>query len=320
MINEIKQQKNQVNPEQNIRSSKAPSAQAPKPYVPAPSVPRSAVSLAAAAGLPADKLSASIVSFARFFSLPLKPQILANIRSQAFVQQNPLQQPLLQQPSQTAQPASYREVFSSSTFTASLAASAAESKGVELTIKGLELYAQAIDPDKENSHDGERQHKQQNREQNEQDLNAENIKKMALENAENNPLLEIMNRLPGKGGQRWIVFPLDFSKDDKDFKVSMRILLNENKISNRATCMALDVSQDKDKRWVFVMDSANEKLTRLTIYHHHELQADNISSLKNELSGFLEIPAEHIFIKQNTSHFPYEASHADNISLIDEAV
>ena len=52
-------------------------------------VKQTAASLASASGLPADKLSASIISFARFFSLPLKPNILAAIRRQAFLPESP---------------------------------------------------------------------------------------------------------------------------------------------------------------------------------------------------------------------------------------
>jgi hypothetical protein len=33
-----------------------------------------------------DKLSASIITFARFFSLPIKPESMAAIRRQAFTQ------------------------------------------------------------------------------------------------------------------------------------------------------------------------------------------------------------------------------------------
>ena len=48
------------------------------------SAPRSVLSLINSLKLPPDKLSASIVSFARFFSLPLKTEQLAEIRRQAF--------------------------------------------------------------------------------------------------------------------------------------------------------------------------------------------------------------------------------------------
>ncbi len=47
--------------------------------------PRSALMRALnTSGLPADKISSSIISFARFFSLPLKPELMAAIRRQVF--------------------------------------------------------------------------------------------------------------------------------------------------------------------------------------------------------------------------------------------
>ncbi|MCL2265783.1 MAG: hypothetical protein FWC22_07050, partial [Treponema sp.] len=84
MINGINQQKVQVKTEQSVKNPK-PLTQNAKPAAPSAGI-RSAVSLAAASGLPPDKLSASIVTFAKFFSLPLKPQVLADIRRQALSQ------------------------------------------------------------------------------------------------------------------------------------------------------------------------------------------------------------------------------------------
>ena len=341
---------------------------------PASNTPRSATSLSAALGLPQDKLSSAIISFARFFSLPLKPQLLANLRRYA-----------LAPPSQNANQASTTvNVTAAKTVLAnanvagnanasltaekihqavSLSAAAAESKGVELTREGLESYTEAVDPESRRQGD-DRQRRRRNREQDEhaektslkseavkksqygessssQIFSADGLKKMYLESAEQNPLLEILNRLPCKNGQRWIVLPFDFIEDDKKFSISMRVLLDDERSLNRAVCMALDIIESvnvesasehdgtqeqlsgeatSERRWLFVTESVNDKLLRISVYLQGELSQKSHPMLKSELSDLFNIPAEHINIINRTEPFPYEASFAENFSSIDEAV
>jgi hypothetical protein len=345
----------------------------------ASNTPRSAASFSAALGLPQDKLSSAIISFARFFSLPLKPQLLANLRRFA-----------LTPPSQDANqfsaatkvaeananaaktvPANVNAAESTNvSLTAektrqavSLSAAAAESKGVELTQKGLESYTEAVDPESRRQGD-DRQRRRRNREQDEhteknslksegvkksqygessssQLFSADSLKKMSLEYAEQNPLLDILNRLPCKNGQRWIVLPFDFIEDDKKFNVSMRVLLDDEHSINRAVCMALDIIESanvesaeehdsmqeqlsgeatSERRWLFVTESVNDKLLRVSVYLQGEPSQKSHSKFKSELSNLFNIPAEHINIISRTEHFPYEASFAENFSSIDEAV
>jgi hypothetical protein len=368
MIDKINQQKNIS--EISARNTETVKAQSStntaKPSAsPASNTPRSAASLAAVLGLPQDKLSSSIISFARFFSLPLKPQLLADLRRSAFAS-----------PSQTANQASAAKANPANTnatgdtnpslatektrYALSLSAASAESKGVELSPKGLESYAQAVDPDSRRQ-DEEGRRRRRNREQDEQtektslkteavkkpqygessspQLTADGLKKMFLEYAEQNPLIEILNRLPCKNGQRWIVLPFDFTKDGKKYSVSMRVMLEERSL-NRAVCMALDIVESEniepdaehsmqerssgeannERRWLFVTESANDKPVKISVYLQGELSLKSQSRFKRELSNLFKISSEHINIKNRTEPFPYEASFADNFSLVDEAV
>ena len=325
-------------------------------------VPRSAASLSASLGLPQDKLSSSIISFARFFSLPLKPQLLADLRRYALA-------PPSQNANQSSATANAAGDTNASLTTEktrqafSLSAAAAESKGVELSPKGLESYAEAVDPESRRQ-DGDRQRRRRNREQDEhaektslksegvkksqygensssQLFSADGLKKISLESAEQNPLLEILNRLPCKNGQRWIVLPFDFIENDKKFNVSMRVLLDDKHSLNSAVCMALDILEsvnvesasehdgtqeqlsgeaNHERRWLFVMESVNDKPLRVSVYLQGELSQKDHSMFKSELSNLFKIPAEHINIINRTEPFPYEASFAENFSSIDEAV
>jgi len=349
----------------------------------ASNMPRTAAALSAALGLPQDRLSSAIISFARFFSLPLKPQLLANLRRFALAppSQNANQSSAAE--AARANAAAAKTVFTNANTAAtlvaegtnaslstektrqavSLSAAAAESKGVELTREGLESYAEAVDPESRRQSD-DRQRRRRNREQDDnaeknslkteavkksqykessspQPFTADSLKKMFLENAEQAPLLEILNRLPCKNGQRWVVLPFDFIKDDKKFSVSMRVLLDDEHSIDRAVYMALDILENRniesapehdntheqssgeaasERRWLFVMESVNEKPLRVSVYLQGDLSKKSHSKFKSELSNLFKMPAEHINIVNRTEPFPYEASFTENFSSIDEAV
>ncbi|MCL2179811.1 MAG: hypothetical protein FWB83_01660 [Treponema sp.] len=305
--------------------------------------PQSAASLAASAGLPADKISASVVSFARFFSLPLKPQVLADIRKAAFppqalsqsALQSAQQSTLRAMPHQSAQPvlagagqeaslAAIKTAFEKAREAVLLSVAAAESKGVELNQKALDHYTEAVDPRQNSDQRRQKDHNDHGEKTNKklEKISADNLKKTAGDFLEKDLLLNILNKLPGKNGQRWIVIPFDFSDDGIEYRVSMRILLENDE---RAAGMALDIyTVDKDQgldannRRLFVFESADNRLMRLTVYLQSENQKKNHSQFINDLSQVLEIPVDRISVKISDESFPYEG--ADQFASVDEAV
>ena len=322
------------------KSSASASATAPPPLLPA--VPRSVSAMIASAGLPADKLSASIISFARFFSLPIKPELMASIRRQAFAPQSQAAQP--ENAPEPGPAAKGREALS-------LAASAAEGKGVELHPKGLEAFAEAIDPDWQKRQEGDgrqRGRRNKNGEREEEKapsktapVTASAVEEMALGSAQNDPLLAVLNKLPGKNGQRWIVLPFSFSENGREFRVSLRILLETGQAANSAACMALDVAEygaeyggaeyggaensTSLRRWLFVIEAANgsaKKLSAnsLTVHIQPELPQKALAQISRELANLLEIPQERVFVKNRTESFPLESGRADQLRSVDEAV
>ncbi|MDR1870179.1 MAG: hypothetical protein LBQ82_09380 [Treponema sp.] len=315
---------------QNVSSKIQAQTQAAKPSASLPPVsPRSISSLIAAAGLPSDKLSASIVSFARFFSLPLKPELMAAIRRQAFAPLPQQTQPTAAENASGASAAKNREALS-------LAAATAESKGVELNPKGLEAFAEAVDPDWQKRQESEsRRRGRRNKNENEREdektqsktgaITADGLKELALESAEKASLLAILNRLPGKNG-RWIVLPFSFSENGRDFFVSLRILLETEQFSSNAVCMALDIAEGSEKQWLFVMEAASgsaQKLSfnRLTVHVQPELPSASLPSFIRELSQVLDIPPERVSVKNRKESFPFESGYGgDTLCAIDEAV
>jgi hypothetical protein len=305
--------------------SKAPPSSVPQAAV------RSISSLISAAGLPGDRLSGSIVSFARFFSLPLKAEVLKNIRQQAFEATPNASLPETTPAAEDSEPKS--EIVLNKKEALSLAAASAEGKGVELQPEGLEEYARAVDPDwrRRDSGQGDQRGKRK-RDDGEKDeaplqktaISAAGLEKMALEGAGKDPLLAILNRLPGKDGKRWVVLPFDFSDNGREFKVSLRVLLESGKTANRADCMALDIAirdiaegGKTDKRLLFVLEPAN----RLSVWLRPEISKKEQAELVRELSALSGIAPGRIFIKTQTEPFPFEAGRGnDLLRSIDEAV
>jgi len=321
-------------PEPPVRNTATSKPSPPSAIKQDAAVPRSASALIAAAGLPSDKLSASIISFARFFSLPLKPELMATIRRQALAQ--PQSQPTAAENAPDLKPADLAAAKNREAL--SLAAAAAESKGIELHPKGLEAFAEAVDPDWQKRHDhGEREHGRRNKNHQQEEENAPGktspitatgLKEMALNAAEQNPLLAILNRLPDKNGRRWIALPFNFSEGGKEFRVSLRILLEaDNQTSHMAaTNVAVDIVEtsetETERSWLFALDAANGlPANRLAVYLQPELLPKAHAPLARELSALLGIPLERISIKNRTESFPGESGDADEfLRPINEAV
>ncbi|GHV94220.1 hypothetical protein AGMMS50293_05400 [Spirochaetia bacterium] len=276
---------------------------------------RSVPALLASLGLPADRLSASIVPAAKFFALPLEPALLAQIRRQALA-------------AGTAPQAE----------TLSLAAAAAADKGVELSRAGLEDYAAAlettpIDPDSQEGQNPEMQEGQQGRRNPERRrsqeradpeiaaiANPQTLKETVLAMAGQNPLLDILNRLPGKNGQRWLVFPFNFMDQGDEYRVSLKILLGEHEtghLAGRTGCLTLEITKSgRDKRrWLFVLDRAGGKNLHITVYLQPAYSKKALKSLVQEIAQCLEISPDGISIQNYKESFSFMAENRDDVLL-----
>ena len=285
-----------------------------------PNIPRSIASLISSLNLPKDKLSANLLSFARFFSVPMKPELMAEIRRQAFSPQATVQNIAVQKMAEKLQDASLIDKTRS---TLLLAATAAESKGVELSSKGLEYFAEAIDPEwEERQKDGQskdKQNKDQDKQEENEKINGAVLQRKAGEVEENSPLLSIMNKLLNKDGKRWIVNSFEFNQGGRDFRVSMRVLMD----GDNAVFTALDITEPyNDNRYSFSLEFTNNKVSKLCMYLKD--QKDKFSGLQNkhikELAALFEIPAENVFIKNGYENFVEAEYGESHFSFIDEAV
>ena len=333
---------------QNPPTIKAPTAKSPTvkaPTVKAPTVKTPSMPALPAAGsqwaAQGDRLSSAILSFARFFSLSLKPETTATIRRQVFASMPTQPQPDHAKAATTdAAPeaaAKHREALS-------LAAAAALGKGVELSPKALEAYAAAIDPtfpDRRGSggqgrRDGRRDTRTSPAEGQTGEkpaappltspITAADLREAVLKSAAEDPVLATLNRLPGKNGRRWIVLPFAFGKDG-EFHVSMRVLLEgDNPAECRASRMVIDIARyDTTGHWLFAAEWQKGALAGLSVFVQPEQSPKARAQLADELSRLMELPAERVCVRDYPGSFPCEsldtAQIANNLlHSIDEVV
>jgi hypothetical protein len=150
-----------------------------------------------------------------------------------------------------------------------LAAAAAAGKGVALRDEALSAYASAIDPAARDSGQSGGEQKSgghgggQSFSEKRKDLSAfSEIPALAKEIKALSGVVDsrwtLLNRLPGKDGAFWMVFPLNYSADGVDFDITLRLLLeNQGGIPLRAMRLAVDIISAGGRR-LFVLDKPGE--------------------------------------------------------------
>jgi hypothetical protein len=258
--------------------------------------------------LPGDEFSASVLSFAKFFSLPLDGPFLGKIRQKALAGQGG-SPPGRGRDSPPAPGSQFREALA-------LAAIASSAKGFELSPQALAAYARSLlhgsppedgeaeAPAKEAEvpagreaegsavaeRPGERgsgEHKAPEKET----PDGPRIRKLAL--AAQDPLLETLNGAPGKDGSRWIVLP--FSLEGLD--ICLRILL----AGSRACLMGLDI-RDGEGAWRFIAhpdvpgggDDGEAPPWSLEVSRSPAPAKGRAKALERGLAEFLGLPREKI--------------------------
>jgi hypothetical protein len=305
--------------------------------------PQTLLHLAHTLGLPQDNLSASIISFVRYFSLPLNPGLLAQIRRDSFSST----------PEESARteddPALKSRESESPRTAAALAAAAAAAKGVKLNRGALEKYAAAADPeypanrpesrdraaDSGGNSGGGGSHGSGGREQGEENrpaspggkrrtgaaltagdaAGADTLRDKILHAGERDPLLDLLNRLPGKNGQRWIVIPFSVAGETGEFRVSLRLLLHEVPPGGYPGRLALDISGGGKNglHWLFVFDKPAEGDPRLQVRLWPPEGKKRLDFFKKELSRLFLFHPKQISVQNDGEFSVFAMDCRDNV-------
>ena len=173
---------------------------------------------AAALGFPKDPLSVAILAFARFFSLSPDSALLGALRREIIASLK------------SSSPADTKEkaVLEAE----ALAAVIARDKGVVLSSEALERYARFLMPPAftgEKKEPGNENDEMPGRDKDrkysrEEVPGPEELEAIAGEQGKQDSLFDILNHLPGKDGQYWMVFPFKINIRGTELDVFLRIL------------------------------------------------------------------------------------------------
>jgi hypothetical protein len=163
---------------------------------------------------------------------------------------------------------------------------------------------------------------------------AESLRGKMLRAEGQNPLVSLMNRLPGKTGQRWVVLPFSFEDQGRDFAVTLRILLTPQASAAgfQAERMALEITGEKQRRnpypsrrnpypwrWLFIADNPPGGRLHLTgsfwPARAEKKAAKVLRALEEELAGLLGIEAEQVQIRED-EEFPPLSPDSRNEALL----
>jgi hypothetical protein len=317
----------------------------PPPAAGSRGLPKTLAGLAQTLGLPRDSLSAAILSFARYFSLPLNPGLVAKIRRES----------LSAVPAEAPQDEALSPRGPEARNTAAFAAAAAASKGLELSREGLKAYAAAIDPGYPEKHSGDSagnpgadsgqnsggstgggdsgpgNHKNGEAEDDPRQnakaaspggldrgglIGPDTLREKILEIEGQNPLLDLLNRVPGKNGERWITLPFAFTQGGREYRVSLRIHLTAPRAELSPGCLVMDISGGpRDKpvlRRRFIYDTLSGG-PRLQARFWPPEDKGTLRSLQKELSQLFPLQMTHINLKNDEEYNSFVKVFPDDI-------
>ncbi|MDR2618717.1 MAG: hypothetical protein LBC62_07590 [Treponema sp.] len=234
---------------------------------------------AAALGLPQDALSGALLAFARFFSIPFNRETLSGLRREVL-------------DAGASLPGAGRQ--RGKTEAEALAAAAGTDKGVRLSREALETFAGFLSepwtPDSGGSFSGqgENDNSEERREpawdRCPQPEELRNLFERCMNSSEQNGLLGLLNRIPGKNGQQWVVWPFKICVKGIDLSVLFRLLIRKPLYSTPYPAegrLIADIAGPK-RRWRFVLDKNSREQLKVDISVFPEMSPGGLKSLEQE--------------------------------------
>ena len=215
-------------------------------------------------GFPRDSLSAALLVFARFFSLSPTPALIGQLRREILAS------------GKASSPGTGGEKAAMEA--EALASSAAADKGVALSSEAMEHYAGFFVPPASASLDEE-----ENPKNREEVPDPQELQNIAEEEAQKDSLLDLLNCIPGKNGQYWMVFPFTVTIKGTELRVFIRILKRE--LPDKNEQLIVDISGAK-RQWRCFLKKNGEKL-RADIQVYPECSPRGLIFLQKEAERFL---------------------------------
>jgi hypothetical protein len=299
-------QQNQASPLPTLAQVKVP-APAGVPPAPTPLAGAEIFKAAAAAlGLPQDALSNALLSFTRFFSITPETTLLTNLRKEVLM-------------SGSSSPKTAKEKAAMES--RALAASAAFDKGVSLSKECLDEYA-AVPGGSDFS--GDQKRRKNDSFNQKEEPKADDVKKLFEDSGQmegEKHFLDFMNRIPGKNGQRWIVWPFNYCSGDTELSVLVRILIKEpvnqqSRAKNAGGLILADIAGPK-RKWHFIFDKNGEGKLTVNLYVFPGFPNGELKSLQLEMDRtFKHLAPQTEFHIQNDEEPPFPATELDGGTLL----
>ena len=220
---------------------------------------------AAIMGLPKDSLSVVLLAFARFFSMPVTPELVKTIRREI------LESGKGSSPKTGPEKASLEAE--------AMARVSAKDKGIVLSVEALERYTGYFG----SGDSGNRGRREvPNRDEN---PTAEEIEAIAEEQAQNDGFLDLLNSLPSKNGHYWLVFPFNLKIKGIELEVIIR-LLREGALSSGGSWRLISDIKSPSRQWRFFLKETDGRFRAdIRVYPNYHLKALNL--LQKEADRFL---------------------------------
>jgi len=222
-------------------------------------------------GFPADTLSLTLLAFCRFFSFSPDKTLIGTLRRELLAA------------GRASSPKTAKE--KALLEAEALAAIVSRDKGVILSPEALEYYAgflgTPVSETKARQDPGRKTEGTKVR----GIPTAEELRAIAEEQSEKNNFLNLMNSLPGKNGQHWLVFPFDINIGGTDLRVFLRILIKEQFLSEKGEYIIADIVGPK-RQWRCYLEKIAGKL-KADIRVFPELSPKALNLLKKEAERFL---------------------------------
>ena len=223
---------------------------------------------AATLGLPKDNLSLALLVFMRYFSLPLEGTLITRLRREILAS------------GKASSPETSKE--SSALEAEALAAVIAEDKGVRLSPEALQRYAAYLVPPVFTGHGG-REENPHNRE--ELPTPDELLAIAEGEEGQEDGFLDLLNSIPGKNGQFWMVFPFTITIKGTELRVFVRILKREYIFPGEGDQLIADISGPKRQWRCFLKRNGGKYRADIRVFP--ECSPRSLRLLQKEFERFL---------------------------------